>query len=126
VNSMTWGLGREGAVPAFQGVTLSFDAGSWSGAMAVSAASGQPIRRVVLDRTATFADGIRKLITRIVLDDAVVRSLAGAGQASARVENQQVQLVFGVIHWEYYSYDTHGVLTAVGKGGWSVRDNKSL
>jgi hypothetical protein len=79
----------------------------------------------VLDRTAIFGDGTRKLITRIVLDDAVVRSIAGASSGIG-VENQQVRLVFAFIHGEYYSYDSHGVLTAVGKGGWSVRDNKSI
>jgi len=125
LDSQSWGLERTGAAPAFQVVTLTLDSGPWSAALAQSAASGQRIRSVVLDRTSSSAGG-EQVVSRIVLEDVTVRSFATAAR-SAGNESISMQLTFGTIRWEYYGYDySSGVLKTTGKGGWSLTKNGPL
>lgn len=110
--STNWNVER-GVAP--QPVTVAMNDGPWTATLALNAATGKSIPRIIIDFTALMGSKW-VVLSRLTLRDATIRQFASSQAVGAGFPVSQFQIAANGYEWEYWSYSDVGAVTASAKG----------
>lgn len=132
VNAFQWGLSNAGsaldkksASPSFSNLTIHKNLDRSTAKLAMASATGQRLREVVLDETASFTDGGRVTYLTVKLWDAVVAEVSESSSEEDRPQDV-ISFDFPKIEMVYTLFDSKGKKKGTERFAWDLAKGQTF
>jgi type VI secretion system secreted protein Hcp len=131
--SFQWGVSNAGSAvdkkvqpPSFSDLTITKALDRSTTRLALACATGERLRSVRLDETASYTDGGLVTVLTIQLWDAVVTAVSEAGAGDDGAPSDAIAFDFPKVEVVYTLFDSKGKKKGTERFGWDVSRNASF